>query len=161
VRPQDLPREHARVLCVRAVFGIAGRDVQVAVGTELEATAIVSVIARDPVEDDRLLCPESILVAHANDLVSSHSVRRPVAVVEVDESALREVGVESDPEKPLLAVAAGARGGGARAAVGPRDARARRGPVRAGWRQALRLKRGRGGCASAGAPLPGTGPAPD
>ena len=110
VQPQDLSREHARVLCVRAVFGIAGRDVELAVGTELEATAIVSVIARDPVEDDRLLCPESILVAHANDLVSSHSVRRPVAVVEVDESVLREVGVESDPEKPLLAVAAGGRG---------------------------------------------------
>src|SRR5439155_17555138 len=109
VQPEDLPREDGQVLCVRAVFGVAAGHVELAVGPELEATAVVRVIAGDPVEDDGLLCPKSVLVAHANDLVSSHTVRRPIAVVEVDEPVLREVGVENDPEQPLLAIAAGAR----------------------------------------------------
>src|SRR4029079_15423600 len=51
VQPQDLPGEAARVLSVRAVLGVTGRDVELSVGTELQAATVVVVVTGDAIED--------------------------------------------------------------------------------------------------------------
>ena len=110
VQAEDLPGEGTRALSVVAVFRIASGHVELAVWTEFEATAIVIVVAQDPVEDDRLLDAAIALVAHADDLVANGPARRDICVVEVDEPGLREVRIKCDAEQAPLAIDARARG---------------------------------------------------
>src|SRR4029077_13905054 len=109
VQPQDLSPEAARVLRVRSVLGVARGDVELPVRTELQPTAVMIVVAGDPIEDDGLLAPQPVLVAHPNDLVACLATRCRVAVIEVDEAVARELRIERDPKETLFAVAAGAR----------------------------------------------------
>ena len=101
--------EDVRVLRVRAVLGVAGRHVKLSVGAELHPTAVVVVVAGDPVDDDGLLGPKSVLVAHAHDFVARRATGGRVAVIEVDEIIARELGIECDPEEALLTIGACAR----------------------------------------------------
>src|SRR6185437_12381961 len=85
VQAQDLSGEAARVLPVGAVLGVTRRDVELSVGTELQAAAVMVVVAGYPVDDHGLFGADSVLVTHADDLVARRAARCRVAVVEVDE----------------------------------------------------------------------------
>ena len=98
---EDLAAERSRVLRVRHVPGVAGRHVELAVGTELHATAVMDGFAGDVVEEHGLLDAAPVLVAHAHELVARAAAGR-IAVVEVHEGVAGEVGIDRDPEEATL-----------------------------------------------------------
>ena len=88
--PQDLPAERARVLGEGVVAGLAGGDVEIAVGAEGEPAAVVDRPARDPGED------------------GSRSAE-PVAVEGQCEHAIVAVGGGVDEDPVVLGVRRGDR----------------------------------------------------
>ena len=69
LEPEDLAAEGANVLRVRRVAGVARRHIQLAVGPELHAAAVVDRPTGNVVEEDRLLDPAPVVVAHPNEAV--------------------------------------------------------------------------------------------
>ena len=109
VEPQDLSEEHAEVL--RAIAGIAAAtavpeaDVQVAIGTERELSAlVVGERLRDVQEDLRRSRVGHVRIGrHA--IAHERGVARGVRVVDVEQAVRRVVRMEGEAEQAALAAA--------------------------------------------------------
>ncbi len=97
--PQDLAGERTGVLGRFPVLGVAGGDVQVAVGAEGDPSPVVGGGRRDTVEDHLRLAesPGVLVVVDPGDPVVG---RR--GVVHVDMGVLGKVRVHGQPEQPAL-----------------------------------------------------------
>src|SRR5713226_8904301 len=102
--PQDLAVQRAGVLRAVLRLGVAGAQIELPVGAELDATTVVLVRAGDPVDQDRLLDPHPVGVAHADEPVQRRRAGTPVRVIEVHEAVLRKVRIEREAEEPTLGV---------------------------------------------------------
>src|SRR5207253_2188873 len=91
----------AGVLGVRPVLRIAGGDIELAVRAKPKPPTVVGVVAGNTVEEHGLFNAAATLIAHAHDLVA-RAAAEGIAVVEVDQTVLREARIERDPEKALL-----------------------------------------------------------
>ncbi len=106
VDAQQLGEQHVLVLPVphriAARAAIAHRDVQVAIGSERELTAVVVVERLRDLEDHDLgrLVRQRAARGEAGDLRAQRSAAR---VVEEEHTTAREVGREREPEESLLA----------------------------------------------------------
>src|SRR5439155_12208090 len=104
LQTQDLAVERTEVLRQRVVSGIADADVELAVGTDANPSAVVDVATGEAVQKDLVDDALAVLLSQSDEPILQAAVGGGVREVDVGESVRGKAGVECEAEQPALVV---------------------------------------------------------